>query len=394
MYRISELGKLVGLSRTALLYYEKVGLVSGKRLENGFRVYSERDAQRIRLLQLLQSAGLSLQECLACMNGKVDRQQLLDRLQNLGNEITKKIEAKNLLEALLGINQTRVWHESFEQSAAEEHLQWLLRQGFDEKDAQRIRWLSKDMHKHEKYMSDFNLLLEGLNRLGPGSDKDTLRAFKAVTGKVNRIIDMGCGRGASAILLAQHTSAHIIAIDNEQTYLDDLCRKLADLQNLSQLEVLCSNISSLPLSPGWADLIWAEGSAYIIGFKNALRQWRSLSSKDGYLVVSELVWQSDKPSKPCALYWHNHYTALTNVAGNIQLALQAGYEVVDTFAVSEQAWQNYLVPLEKELSRYASSMQHTQAWIDLNDEVNFHKQYLGEYTYQFFILKKVNQHAD
>ena len=40
MYRISELALLVGLSRTALLYYEKLNLINGKRQENGYRVYS------------------------------------------------------------------------------------------------------------------------------------------------------------------------------------------------------------------------------------------------------------------------------------------------------------------------------------------------------------------
>ncbi|WP_409424698.1 MerR family transcriptional regulator [Pseudoalteromonas sp. RW-H-Ap-1] len=54
VYRISELAKLVGLSRTALLYYEKLSLISAKRLENGYRVYSERDVQQVRLIQQLQ----------------------------------------------------------------------------------------------------------------------------------------------------------------------------------------------------------------------------------------------------------------------------------------------------------------------------------------------------
>ena len=49
VYRISELASLVGLSRTALLYYEKLNLISGKRLENGYRAYSERDLQQVRL---------------------------------------------------------------------------------------------------------------------------------------------------------------------------------------------------------------------------------------------------------------------------------------------------------------------------------------------------------
>lgn len=37
VYRISELAAKVGLSRSTLLYYEKLGLVSSRRQANGYR---------------------------------------------------------------------------------------------------------------------------------------------------------------------------------------------------------------------------------------------------------------------------------------------------------------------------------------------------------------------
>ena len=43
MYRIFELAQYVGLSRSTLLYYEKLGLISAKRQANGYRSYSEND---------------------------------------------------------------------------------------------------------------------------------------------------------------------------------------------------------------------------------------------------------------------------------------------------------------------------------------------------------------
>ncbi|MGB1322926.1 MAG: MerR family transcriptional regulator, partial [Vibrio gallaecicus] len=53
MYRISELAELVGLSRSTLLYYGKLGLIEAQRQSNGYRLYSEKDLQRVRLLQQL-----------------------------------------------------------------------------------------------------------------------------------------------------------------------------------------------------------------------------------------------------------------------------------------------------------------------------------------------------
>jgi len=55
MYRISELATHVGLSRSTLLYYEKIGLIEGQRLGNGYRTYSGRDVQRLRLIQQLDA---------------------------------------------------------------------------------------------------------------------------------------------------------------------------------------------------------------------------------------------------------------------------------------------------------------------------------------------------
>lgn len=90
MYRISELGALVGLSRTTLLYYEKLNLICGKRLENGYRVYSDRDIQQVRLIQQLQSGGLTLAECKSCLESKLDRSVLKSRYDELTQEISRK----------------------------------------------------------------------------------------------------------------------------------------------------------------------------------------------------------------------------------------------------------------------------------------------------------------
>ncbi|WP_058022985.1 methyltransferase [Pseudohongiella spirulinae] len=65
------------------------------------------------------------------------------------------------------------------------------------------------------YMADFMTAFQTLERWGPGSDADTLRALQQVPGKPQRIADIGCGKGLATLLLAQHTQAHITAIDTE-----------------------------------------------------------------------------------------------------------------------------------------------------------------------------------
>lgn len=155
MYLISELAAKAGISRTTLLYYEKLGLINGQRLDNGYRYYSENDLQRLLLIQQLQSAGLSLKECEQCLDAKLSRSLLENRLTQLNHEIDKKIQARELLLALLGERPQRELHYSLSQSAPSAYLNWLSTQGYSEKEALRLKWLSKDMNEHESYMKDF-----------------------------------------------------------------------------------------------------------------------------------------------------------------------------------------------------------------------------------------------
>lgn len=144
MYLISELAAKARLSRTTLLYYEKLGLIKGLRLDNGYRYYSENDLQRLLLIQQLQSAGLSLKECEQCLDAKLSKSLLENRLAQLNHEIDKKVHARELLMALLGKRPQRELHHSLSQSAPSAYLNWLNMQGYSEKEALRLKWLSSN----------------------------------------------------------------------------------------------------------------------------------------------------------------------------------------------------------------------------------------------------------
>jgi DNA-binding transcriptional MerR regulator len=216
MYRISELAAQVGLSRSTLLYYEKLELIQGQRLENGYRVYSDRDAQRLKLIQQLHAGGLTLKECKACLDSKIERKVLLNRLQLLDIEIGQKQQSRQLLAALLGDGGLRQWHESIDKIAPDAHLDWLTKQGFNEKEALRLKWISKDMNEHEQYMADFFYIFEGLDRWGPGSEEETRKALTKIPFTPQNIMEIGCGKGLSTMVLAQHCPAMITAVDNDE----------------------------------------------------------------------------------------------------------------------------------------------------------------------------------
>ncbi|GAK86437.1 transcriptional regulator MerR family [Vibrio ponticus] len=386
MYRISELGELVGLSRTTLLYYEKQGLISGKRMSNGYRTYSEMDLQRLRLIQQLQSGGLTLKECKACLEAKVERQLLLERLNQLDQEIAQKQQSRDLLAALLGEKPLTDWHEMLDKVAPDAHIDWLIKQGFSETDAQRLRWLSKDMNTHEAYMADFYRIFDPLERRSPGSEADTLKALAKVPASFSTVLEIGCGLGIATKLLAQHSDAHITAIDNDQEAISALQTQFSAEADKVKFE--CASMTDLPYAEQSFDLIWSEGSAYIMGVNNAFKQWRPLLKDGGVLVLSDLVWATDEPSAISQAFWGSEYPDMTDAKTRIAQAKAAGYKLIDSFAISDEAWDGYYQPLANQVAALKAEMPDSQAIKDIERELHAYSQRNDQFDYQIFILTK------
>ena len=388
MYLIAELAECVGLSRSTLLYYEKQGLIAGKRQANGYRIYSEKDAQRLRLIQKLQAGGLTLKECKACLNSRVDRSLLLNRLQQLDEDIARKQQSRQLLAAMLGEGELKAWHQSLDEVAPDAHLEWLMNQGFTEKEALRLKWLSKDMNTHEHYMNDFMRVFETLDRWGPGSEQDTLKALEKVPFKPARILEIGCGKGIATTLLAAHTTAHITALDNDEPALARLVERARESGVADRIETVCASMTDLSFEEGSFDLIWAEGCAYIMGVTSAFEQWRRLLGPKGVLVLSDLVWLNEAPSHEALTFWEQGYPDATTVAQRIEQASEAGYSVIDSFTLSDVAWQSYIEPLKVRVDELKSALPDSAALRDIETELNIYRHHLGEFGYQMFVLQR------
>lgn len=390
MYQISELAKQAGLSRSALLYYEKLGLINGKRLSNGYRVYSEHDNQRLLLIQRLQAGGLTLKECKACLDSKVERQILLNRLNQLDLEIAKKQESRQLLSALLGEGKLKEWHEYIDKVAPDAHLEWLIKQGFNEKEALRLKWLSKDMNEHDRYMADFFRVFEVLDRWGPGSESDTIKALEKVPFSPKRILEIGCGRGIATTVLAKNSSATITSVDNDAPALNRLTERVKEAIVADRVTTCCASMTDLPFDEGSYDVIWSEGSAYVMGVTNALKAWRGLLRENGVLVISDLVWHRSKPNAGALAFWQKEYPDMTTAEVRIEQAEAAGYNVLDSFALSDEAWKGYINPLQARVDQLKPEMAESEALRDLDTELEIYRNNLGDFGYQMFVLKKSN----
>ena len=69
---IKEMETMTGMERANIRFYEREGLVSPKRMDNGYRDYSEVDLQILLRIKLLRSLHISLDEIKALHDGSRD----------------------------------------------------------------------------------------------------------------------------------------------------------------------------------------------------------------------------------------------------------------------------------------------------------------------------------
>ena len=78
--RIQELERKTGLERPSIRFYEKEGLLNPKRLENGYREYSEEDVELLKKIKLLRRLGMGIEQIKQLQQGSEDLSQAIARL--------------------------------------------------------------------------------------------------------------------------------------------------------------------------------------------------------------------------------------------------------------------------------------------------------------------------
>jgi MerR family transcriptional regulator, thiopeptide resistance regulator len=172
-YTITKIARLFGLSRSTLLYYDRVGLLSpSSRTPSGYRMYTEEDLKRLERICTLRQTSLSIENIKTILRSedKPCRDLLENRLKEIGEEILALKAKQELLSTMLkGVvfdgGQSQVdkemwvemlraagmdeqgmdrWHAEFEHRAPEAHHKFLLSLGIPEKEARMIRqWSGK-----------------------------------------------------------------------------------------------------------------------------------------------------------------------------------------------------------------------------------------------------------
>lgn len=423
VFTIGQLARRTGLSRSALLYYDRIGLLTPTDCTAaGYRLYDESSEQRLRLILGYRNAGLSLEDIRGLLDSpgspgeeilrrhvfeidrkvsalKTQQRILLELLRKGGKTPPQALDGRgwvNMLETA-GMSRTdiRLWHEEFERNAPEAHqafLQWL---GLSEREAMEVRKQTRSIKENSDMMQYFNEVFHNIPRQGPGTDEVTLKAlnkFRPFLPENPQVLDVGCGSGASTLCLARKGLDSIRALDNDPHFLN-LLKAQALKEGLSgRIHTVEASMMEMPFTHESFDLIWAEGSIFIIGFERGLREWKSLLKPGGCLAVSELAWFIPDPPEEIRDYFDRVYPDMDWDERNCRIARDLGYEVVDVLRVPVEGWTvNYYAPLREQVdameARHPGVEEAAEIARNLREEIDMYERYGDTYGYSFYLFR-------
>ena len=158
--------------------------------------------------------------------------------------------------------------------------------------------------------------------------KYTRRAFELLPRIENpHILDIGCGSGIPTIMLAKLSNGKITGIDIDDCLLDRLEKRIHEEELSNQVVTKKCSLFNIDFPNETFDIVWVEGSIWIIGFKKGLEEWRRLLKPKGFLVIHDSV---------------------KTVLNKLDILSNLGYELINHFKLPEDAWlKEYCIPLER-----------------------------------------------
>jgi ubiquinone/menaquinone biosynthesis C-methylase UbiE len=250
-------------------------------------------------------------------------------------------------------------------------------------------------------MDDFKLLIDlhkQGHRQGPGGDAETELALNlAMVDRTAplKIADIGCGTGASTLVLARLlNNARITAVDFLQDFLDVLDEKAGHMGVADRISTLACSMDNLPFDDETLDVIWSEGAIYNIGFEKGVAEWRRYLKAGGLLVVSEITWITDSRPTELQNHWDTEYPEIDVASAKIRILEKHGYSPVGYFVLPEHCWTDqYYRPMQARfgnfLNRNGKSAESRAIVAAEQREIQLYETYKAYISYGMYIARKL-----
>jgi len=261
--------------------------------------------------------------------------------------------------------------------------------------------LTRDVKEGER-MEDLQMqLLIDLHRSnfrqGPGGEAETKQALKlAGLDKSHplKIADIGCGTGASTVVLARELDAEITAVDFLPEFLEELQIRSKKEGVAEKITPLSCSMDALPFSEEEFDVILSEGAVYNIGFETGISSWRRFLKPGGKLIVSEITWLSAARPSELQAYWKGEYPEIDLASAKIEILERHHYSPEAYFLLPSHCWlENYYHPMRSSfdafLARNHQSAQAKEIVACEKAEIALYEKYRDYYSYGVYIAKRI-----
>jgi len=208
------------------------------------------------------------------------------------------------------------------------------------------------------------------------------------------ILDIGCGRGGPTLELARLSQGEVTGLDIRQSDLDDLAKKAAEAGLSERVKTVNRSMFDMDFPDESFDIIWSEGSIFIIGFERGLSEWRRLIKPGRFLVVHEATWLRPNPPQDMLAAWkEGMYPGTRTVAECAELVPSRGYDLLGHFAVPDDFWwHEYFGPLQQCIDelrqKHAGDADSLRALDRQQRDVDLYRKHPQRYGSAYFIMRK------
>ncbi len=248
-----------------------------------------------------------------------------------------------------------------------------------------------------KAPNPIDLLFGGMGKLGPGSHLHTLHVLRLLpTRQFGVIVDAGCGTGRQTIALAKELRTLIRAVDAHDPFVADL-RRRAQMEGAEHLvQAHGMDRQDLPAAFQHVDLLWSEGAASHSGVPKALTTWAQAVDPGGVAVVGELSWRREQAPDAVRAFCPSGHPGMRSVRQNTLTAEGAGYKVLTTYTLPEDAWvegeYDVREPRARSLGEHPDSSVRDFAAETINEIAILRRSEDG-YGYVFYVLQRASPGA-
>jgi DNA-binding transcriptional MerR regulator len=167
MYKIGDLVRMFNLSRSAILYYDKLGLLKPtERKFNNYRLYGQQEVVKLEKILMYKESGISLCDIQRLLdaeaNGKVGI--LVERLNKIHMEIKNLKDQEKLVMDVL---KEEVIMGKSRFSTSKTWTEMLIKLGYKEKDwlnwHREFEWDNPE--EHYKFLRSLNMKDDEIDNL-------------------------------------------------------------------------------------------------------------------------------------------------------------------------------------------------------------------------------------